>query len=201
MSGRHRGDAEGHRLYRGEAERLLPGGRQHDRARGRHSGGAGVGVKLADEPHRRTRRRPGPDVILKRPRARDRTDPTMLEMLAALPLLFAADAPAAGATSSPMTQLLPLLPIPILFYFLMIRPKQLEDRKRQEMIGALKKNDKVLTIAGIYGTVVSVSDTEDEVVVKVDDNTRLRMQKASIARNISGEEAAKAAKEQPKETK
>ena len=79
--------------------------------------------------------------------------------------------------------------------------KKRVERERQDMVNGLKKNDKVLTTAGIYGTIVTVSDKEDEVVVKVDDNTRLRMQKGAIARNISGEEAAKAAKEQPKEAK
>ena len=68
----------------------------------------------------------------------------MLDLLAAIPLLFAADAPPAGAAPSAISQLLPFLPIPILFYLLLIRPKQLDDRKRLEMIGALKKNDKVL---------------------------------------------------------
>ena len=69
-----------------------------------------------------------------------------------------------------------------------------QEKERQSMITNLKKNDEVLTIAGIYGTVVSVNETKDEIVVKVDDGTRLRMTKASIHRNISGEEAAKAAK-------
>ena len=56
---------------------------------------------------------------------------------------------------------------------------------------------KVLTSAGIYGTVISASETEDEVVVKVDDNTRLRMLKSSVVRNMTREEeAAQAAKEQ-----
>lgn len=45
-----------------------------------------------------------------------------------------------------------------------------------------------MTSAGIYGTVVAVSDTEDELTLKVDDNTRIRMTKGSISRNFSNEE-------------
>ena len=61
------------------------------------------------------------------------------------------------------------------------------------MLTNLKKNDKVITTAGIYGTVISVAEKEDEVVVKVDDNTRLKMLKGAIMRNITNEEdAAKA---------
>ena len=83
-----------------------------------------------------------------------------------------------------------------LFYFIVLRPqKRRQERDRQEQLNTLNKNDKVLTTAGIYGTIVSVSDKEDEVTVKVDDNTRLKMLKASIMRNLTREEAAKAEKE------
>jgi preprotein translocase subunit YajC len=101
----------------------------------------------------------------------------MPELLAALPLLFAENAPAPGAGGSPsaLSTLLPLLPIPILFYFLMIRPKQIEDRKRLEMISALKKNDKVVTTAGIYGTVVSTDLDHDRVVLRVDDDRGVKL--------------------------
>lgn len=78
-----------------------------------------------------------------------------------------------------------------LFYFIVLRPMRREEAERRNMQSGLKKNDKILTHAGIYGTVVSVSDTEDEIVVKVDDNVRLRMVRAAVARNITNEEAAK----------
>ena len=72
-----------------------------------------------------------------------------------------------------------------------------QEQRRKAMVSDLKKNDKVLTTAGIYGTVVAVSDTEDEVTVKVDENVRLKMAKGSIGRNISREEEAKQQKENP----
>jgi preprotein translocase subunit YajC len=121
----------------------------------------------------------------------------MLDLLAALPLLFAANDPAAGANPSPFSTLLPLLPIPILFYFLMIRPKQVEDRKRQEMIGALKKNDKVMTTAGIFGTVVLVDPDHDRVVLRVDDDrgVKLTFSRSSVLKVVetSQEKAAESA--------
>jgi preprotein translocase subunit YajC len=121
----------------------------------------------------------------------------MPHLFAAIPLLFAQNAPAAGASSNPLSTLLPLLPIPILFYFLMIRPKQQEDRKRQEMIGALKKNDKVMTAAGIYGTVVSVDSDHDRVVLRVDDDrgVKLTFSRSSILKVVetSAEKAAESA--------
>jgi preprotein translocase subunit YajC len=118
----------------------------------------------------------------------------MPDLLAALPLLFAQNAPPAGASPSPWSTLLPLLPIPILFYFLMIRPKQLEDRKRQAMIDALKKNDRVITTAGIYGTVVALDSDHDRVVLRVDDDrgVKLTFSRASVLRVLesSQEKAA-----------
>ena len=93
--------------------------------------------------------------------------------------------------------LLPMLPVLILlFYFMVLRPERRRESERQALVKNLDKNDKVLTASGIYGTVISVSDKEDEVVVRVDDNTRLRMIKSSIARNVTKEEAFKQAKEQ-----
>ena len=83
-----------------------------------------------------------------------------------------------------------------IFYFVVLRPqKRRQEKERLEQQNLLNKNDKIITTAGIYGTIVSISDKEDEVTVKVDDNTRLKMLKASIMRNITREETLKAEKE------
>jgi preprotein translocase subunit YajC len=89
--------------------------------------------------------------------------------------------------------LLPIVFFIFMMYLIFVRPAQRQERERQLMISNVKKNDKVLLTAGIYGTVVSVAEKEDEVVVKVDDNTRLKVTKGSIMRNLSGEEALRAA--------
>ncbi len=107
--------------------------------------------------------------------------------------------PDPNATGSGWTMWLPIPLLLVLFYFLMIRPNQKMAQERQQFLANLKKNDKVATQSGIIGNVVSVSETENEVVVKIDDNTRVRMTKESILRNLTQEEAAKAAKDQPKE--
>jgi len=105
-------------------------------------------------------------------------------------LLLAAE----GADNAPLGGLLggmmfPLLTIGFLFYFLMIRPQQREQRKRQEMLAAVKKNDRVITTGGIYGLVSNVHAEADEVTIKVDEttNTKLRMTLGSIARVLGDE--------------
>jgi preprotein translocase subunit YajC len=84
-----------------------------------------------------------------------------------------------------------------LFFFIVLLPAQRrQEKERLAMLAAVEKNDKVLTTGGIYGTIVSISDKEDELVVKVDDNVKLRMSRGSIARNLTKEEKARQAKEE-----
>jgi len=100
-----------------------------------------------------------------------------------------------GLLSGPM--LFPMIiMIMALYFFIVILPgKRRQERERTETLNKMEKGTEVLTIGGIYGTVISVHPEKDEIVVKVDDGTRLRMTKNSIARNITAEEAAKKAKE------
>ena len=96
-----------------------------------------------------------------------------------------------------------LLVIMLVFWLVVLRPmKRQEAEKQAKLLSTMKKNDRVLTTSGIYGTVISVAEKEDEVVVKVDDNTRLKMLKAAIMRNLTNEEDAakvqQAAKEEVK---
>lgn len=77
----------------------------------------------------------------------------------------------------------------VLFYMLMIRPERRRKAELAEMLTNLKKNDRVVTIGGIYGTVVAASKDSEEVTLKVDEttNTKLRMQRSAIARVLSAE--------------
>ncbi|MEN6407007.1 MAG: preprotein translocase subunit YajC [Thermoguttaceae bacterium] len=97
-------------------------------------------------------------------------------------------APDAGP-SSMLPSLLPLLAIFVLFYFLLIRPQRREQSRRQAMLAAVKKNDRVVTAGGIYGVVTNVHREADEVTVKVDEatNTKLRMTLSSVTRVLGDE--------------
>jgi preprotein translocase subunit YajC len=67
----------------------------------------------------------------------------------------------------------------LIFYFLIIRPQKKREKETKNMLSAMKKGDKVVSIGGIRGTIVSVK--ESTVVVKVDDNTRIEFSKSAIA--------------------
>lgn len=82
---------------------------------------------------------------------------------------------------NPMMQFLPLLIIMFaIMYFLIIRPQKTKEKKRLEMISNVRKQDKIVTVGGLHGVVVSVK--ESEVIVRVDDtkDVKLRIDKSAI---------------------
>ncbi|WP_027363853.1 preprotein translocase subunit YajC [Desulfotruncus alcoholivorax] len=66
-----------------------------------------------------------------------------------------------------------------ILWFLMIRPQQQRQKKHAEMVRNLKVNNKIITIGGIYGTIVKVK--EDSLVVKVADNVRITILKNAVS--------------------
>ena len=119
----------------------------------------------------------------------------MLNLLA-WGIVLAQQAPAGdqppGGGASQFSFLLPLVVIFVLFWFLLIRPQKQKDKERQRILGALKKNDHVVTIGGIHGVVVSLKPEDDEVILKVDEtsNVKLRVSRSAIARVVSSAEPA-----------
>ena len=99
--------------------------------------------------------------------------------------LFAQDG-AAPNTGSPIS-FLPFVLIAILFYFLLVRPERRKQAELSAMLKKLKKNDRVLTGSGIFGTVMQASPESDEVLLRIDEsnNTRVRMLRSSISRVLS----------------
>lgn len=91
-----------------------------------------------------------------------------------------AGAPAAGP-AGPMVLVAQFAPFVLVFaimYFLMIRPQQKRAAELGKVQSGLSKGDRVLTQAGIYGTVVGVDG--DKVVLRVDDNVKLEFQRSTI---------------------
>jgi len=79
---------------------------------------------------------------------------------------------------------LPFILIFVIIYFLMLRPQQKKQKAHQRMLTELKKGDKVVTNAGMLGTIASFNEKENTVVVKVDDNTKVEFLRSSIAGRI-----------------
>jgi preprotein translocase subunit YajC len=80
-----------------------------------------------------------------------------------------------------------ILPLMVVYWFLFAAPQRRQEQQRRATIAALKKNDRVLTVGGIYGVVTNVHREADEVTIKVDEatNTKLRVTLGSIARVLA----------------
>lgn len=91
---------------------------------------------------------------------------------------------AQAAGGSPLGMMVPLLLVFGLFYFIVILPAKKQQKKKDQMIGALKKGDRVVTSGGIHGTVASVEN--DTVMLKVSENTKLRVSKNAVAGLVDG---------------
>jgi preprotein translocase subunit YajC len=75
----------------------------------------------------------------------------------------------------------------LLFYFMILRPETKRKSEHRRLLEGLKKNDRVLTIGGIYGVVTNVQRESDRVTIKVDEsnNTKLDVTFASITQVIA----------------
>lgn len=100
------------------------------------------------------------------------------------------DPAAARGGANPLMELAPMLiGFAVLFYFIILRPQQREQKQRQEQLSSLKKNDKVVTVGGIIGTISMFSDDGTTVTLKVDDNTRMKFTRESIRGPLAVPEA------------
>lgn len=76
--------------------------------------------------------------------------------------------------------LLPFLAIIVIMYFLMIRPQVKKQKERQKMIDALQKGDNVVTSGGIHGKVMGFTDNDKTVILKVDDNVKINVDRSAV---------------------
>jgi preprotein translocase subunit YajC len=95
-------------------------------------------------------------------------------------LFFAFSNPQSGEGSpSLLVSFIPILLIFIIFYLLLILPQQKKQKQHQSMLNALRKGDRVVTNAGIYGTVQDVKETM--VVLKIAEDVKIEIVKSAVA--------------------
>ncbi len=93
-------------------------------------------------------------------------------------LLILAQAAPAGQQPNMLMSMLPLVFIFVIFYFLLIRPQQKKAKEHQKLVESVKTGDRVVTNAGIHGTVANVKDKT--VIVKVADNVKIEFDRGAI---------------------
>ncbi len=113
-----------------------------------------------------------------------------------LPLLLLPTAESAGgatgaAGGASQWGILIVMPLIILvFYFLVMRPQNKKQKEAKKMLESLRKGDRIVTIGGLRGTVLSVKD--DAVILLVDEktNTKLEYSKNAVSAVLKREDEA-----------
>jgi preprotein translocase subunit YajC len=85
--------------------------------------------------------------------------------------------------------MVPLVLTMLLMYFLLMRPEQKKRKDLEKVLSNLKKNDHVVTVGGIFGTVVSTSDSKT-IVIRIDDSNGTKVKVLRSAISYVGGDAA-----------
>ena len=105
-------------------------------------------------------------------------------------ILTLLDAPAAGGAGMGQTLILVAMIFGI-FYFLMFRPQQKQQKEHQALLSSLKKDDRVVTSAGLFGKIWAVKD--DTLILEIARDVRVEVEKSSVRRKVSDKAADEAA--------
>ena len=71
------------------------------------------------------------------------------------------------------------------FYFFMIRPQQKKAKEQQDFTTALSKGDRVVTTGGIHGKVLRSDEGSSSVLLEIDGNTKIRIEKSMISMDFT----------------
>lgn len=94
--------------------------------------------------------------------------------------------PSGGAGG--LAAFLPFILIFLIFWLLILRPQAKRQKEHQKMLASITKGDRIVTTGGIYGLVLKVNDKEGTLVVKIDDNVKIELDRSAVARRIGREE-------------
>ena len=76
-----------------------------------------------------------------------------------------------------------LILIFVVMWFFMIRPQRKQQKELQNFRDSLAKGDKVVTIGGIFGTIVEIK--EDSVLMEVDNGVKIRVSKQALVKDFT----------------
>ncbi len=103
--------------------------------------------------------------------------------------------PAAKSASSSIMGMLPILVIFVIFYFLIIRPQSKKVKNEQQMRDSLQIGNKVVTLSGIFGTVVEIDNEKNVVSLNIAHNVNIVVLKAAISEVLKENKEIKEIKE------
>ncbi len=94
-----------------------------------------------------------------------------------------------GGQGSAMGMLLPIIVMFVIMYFLLFRPQAKKQKEMRKMLDALQNGDQVMTVGGIYGSIVGFDKKDQIVILKIADNVKIRITRSSIARKVTSDES------------
>jgi preprotein translocase subunit YajC len=85
-----------------------------------------------------------------------------------------------------------LLPVAFLalLWFLLIRPQQKRRKEQQQMVRSLNVGDDIVTIGGLHGRVIALTDSTMDVTVDADEDVVMRFERASLGRVVADDAPA-----------
>ncbi len=125
----------------------------------------------------------------------------LMNVTTSLPTLFAiilAQDAQAAPEMTPMERLfngpwILIIGLLAIWYITMIQPDRRRRAEEEKLLGALKKNDRVVTVGGIHGTIVSISPDSTVVTLRIDENgnTRIKINRTAISSVIDANKEKK----------
>ena len=79
-----------------------------------------------------------------------------------------------------MESLLPLVLIFVVFYFLLIRPQQKKAKTHREMLGNLRRGDRIVTNGGLIGKIIRIPN-EAELIIEIAEGVKVRVLRGMIS--------------------
>lgn len=99
--------------------------------------------------------------------------------------LFIADAMAAegapGAAGSGYEMFIMLAVFGLIFYFMIYRPQSKRQKEQKNLMSSLSKGDEVLTAGGIVGKITKINDTNDYIVISLDESTKVTIKRDFVS--------------------
>ena len=89
-----------------------------------------------------------------------------------------------------IVSLVPIAAIFVIFYVLLIRPQQKQQKEHERMLEALKKGDKILTTGGLYGTILGLKGPDLE--VRFSETVKLTVARSAVAKMLAEAAAGEA---------
>ena len=86
---------------------------------------------------------------------------------------------AAQGGAGGFSSFIPLILMFVIFYFLLIRPQQKKAKEHREMVGNLKKGDRIVTSGGLYGRITGLD--ENTLTVEIADKVRVKIARGNVS--------------------